>query len=337
MAISTAAALITSAVVGAGAAVYSGSQQNKAIKNAQNQATQQNLMGLNYAREARDHAQRILSKYSAEGDAARGRMNAFLGIKPTASGFYAGAMGEAGGASGGPDYEAYVNRDPGLSSEWAKPHVQAQFGGDKAAFGDYHWNTFGQKEQWSPPPVRGAEQAPAAASDPTQVPSETQEEAWETYEASPWGKIGTMEAGKARDDFLSLAGAQGASLSGRTARGMAEVAEESKLRNFERYFGALGGVADTGFNADTGIASGGQQFANTAVNVMGSNARIAADAAMAKGQNQANTMDDLASWIGWGVGNVPGQTQQNTYIPNLGHTTGRSTGMAPRSNGARIR
>lgn len=315
-------ALVASAAIGAGASIYSASQQKKAIKNAANQTAQANASAINFAREGRDYARSVLSKYSGEGDAARNRMNAFLGIKPSASGTYSGAMGSAGGM---PDYSGYVDRDPGLSGEWAKPQIQAQFGGDKSAYGQWHYSTLGQSQGFSAPPTSGS--GGGAGSDPSAVPAETQEQAWAAYEASPWGKIGVMEADKARGDFLSMAGSQGGALSGRTARGLQEVGEESKLRNFGSYYGALGGVADMGYSADTGIASGGQTFANTASRIAQQGGEQQAGYSIAKGQTQADLNNDLASWIGWGMGQWP----QGGGAPTT------STGVSgPGSSGRRV-
>lgn len=310
-------ALVASAAIGAGASIYSASQQKKAIKNAANQTAQANASAINFAREGRDYARSVLSKYSGEGDAARNRMNAFLGIKPSASGTYSGAMGSAGGM---PDYAKYVQSNPDLLAEWSKPGVQQQFGGDMAAYGQWHSSNYASEGR-TVPTMGGT------GGNPSAVPAETQEQAWAAYEASPWGKIGVMEADKARGDFLSMAGSQGGALSGRTARGLQEVGEESKLRNFGNYYGALGGVADMGYSADTGIASGGQTFANTASRIAQNNGEQQAGYSMAKGQTQADLNNDLASWIGWGMGQWP----QSGGAPTT------STGVSgPGSSGRRV-
>ena len=319
-------AIVASAAVGAGAAIYSANQNSKAIKRAGDAQAKSSSEAINYAREARDHAQSVLSKYSVEGDAARARMQSFLGLntgaKPTASASYSGALG-------GPkqDYAAYVQGNADLAAEWAKPEVQRQFGGNKAAYGEWHSATFPQEGR--DVPMTGGQQG---AADSTAVPAETQEQAWAAYEATPWGKIGTMEAANAQENFLSRAGAQGASLAGRTARGMSEVAEESKLRNFSGYYGALGGVADTGFAADSGIASGGQQFAQTAANVAANQGTNAANIAIAQGQNNANLVGDLASWVGWGIGNWPGATG-STPSAGAGRKTGGGSTFSPSYSG----
>ena len=317
-------AALTTAILGAGAAIYSANQSKKAINKATDAQTKSNNEQINYARDARDHAQQILSKYSVEGDAARSRMQSFLGLnagsRPSASGYYSGAMG-------GPrqDFAAYVQSNPDLAAEWSKPEVQRQFGGDQAAYGQWHASNFAHEGRQIP--MTGG-QPQGGAPDPTAVPAETQEQAWAAYEQTPWGKIGVMEAANAQDSFLSRAGAQGSSLAGRTARGMSEVAEQSKLRNFSGYYGALGGVADTGFSADSGIASGGQQFAQTAANVAANQGSNAANLAIAQGQNNANMVGDLASWVGWGIGNWPG-AQGGSPIVGASNKMGRSSTFAP--------
>lgn len=289
-------AILGSAIVGSGAAIYAGSQQNKAIKNAANQQAQAAQQSINFAREGRDYAKQVLSKYSVEGDAARSKMNTFLGIKPTAS-QYSGAMGSVAPTQ---DFGAYVRNSPDLMAAYQSGSWAPGRGLSMEEFGQKHYAMHGQGEGRELPTSGGA-----PAPNPTQTDGETQEEAWAAYEQTPWGRLGQLEADTAKDQFTSMAGAQGSSISGRTARGMAEVANEAKLRNFQGYYGALGGVADTGFSADTGIASGGQQFADRAAQITTNNGNAQADLAIAKGQNNANTADDLASWIGWGVGNMP--------------------------------
>lgn len=325
-------AIVASAAIGAGAAVYSAGQNKKAMNKAGDQQAKASSDAIGYAREARDHAQQVLSKYSVEGDAARSRMQSFLGLntgsKPSASGYYNGAMG-------GPkqDYAAYVQSNPDLAAEWSKPGVQKMFGGDQAAYGEWHSSNFASEGRQVP--MTGG-QPQGGAPDPTAVPAETQEQAWAAYEQTPWGKIGVMEAANAQNDFLSRAGAQGASLAGRTARGMSEVAEQSKLRNFSGYYGALGGVADTGFAADSGIASGGQQFAQTAANVAANQGTNAANLAIAQGQNNANMVGDLASWVGWGIGNYSGSTPGTTGTGRKSTGPSSSSSYTPYMNKGRI-
>jgi len=297
-------AVITSAVVGAGAAVYSGNQNAKAIKNASNQQQQAADQSIAYQREARDYAQQVLSKYSVEGDAARGKMNTFLGLSPKPA-----SMANGGGMPKSTGMGQVTQVDQQLPANGRGFIAQARLAEREA-------------NRATDTPMGSA---PAAAADPTQTPAETQESAWKEYQQTPWGRIGQMEADKAGEQFLSNAGARGAALSGRVIRGTAELANEAQLRNFTGYYGALGGVADTGFNADTGIASGGQQFANSASNVLAANANNQSNLSIAKGQNSANTANDLASWVGWGIGQWP---QATTTPAATGARSGASSGIS---------
>lgn len=294
-------ALVATAAIGAGASIYSANQQSKAIKNASNVQKKAQDESIAFQQKARDEAKAVLSKYSTEGDASRARQMAFLGLstpKPAAAASpYAGGLGRAGMNP--------MNYSTGPGNQYSPMGFVE---GDPLAMN-----------------VTGA--PGAAANDPTKTEAETQEQAWAAFEASPWGRIGTMEAEQARDNFISAAGAQGSALSGRTARGMAEVSEEAKLRNFGGYYGALGEVTNRGYSADTGIASGGQQFANNATNITMQAGNNAADLAIAKGQNQANLTNDLASWIGWGMGNMGSSTagaSTSAYSGSAGSTAGRA-------------
>jgi len=276
---------ITTAV-GAGASIYSSNQQARATRNAANQQQTAADQSIAYQREARDYARQVLSKYSVEGDAARGKMNTFLGLRPaapsTANGGGLPPVTGMGAPVQGQQQQLPAN-GRGFIAEARLAEREANRATDTPM---------------------GVAADPAAA-DPTQTPAETQEQAWSEYQQTPWGRIGQMEADKAGEQFLSNAGARGAALSGRVIRGTAELANEAQLRNFTGYYGALGGVADTGFNADSGIASGGQQFANSASNVMAANANNQSNLSIQQGQNAANTTNDLASWVGWGIGQWP--------------------------------
>jgi hypothetical protein len=314
-----AAATLGAAAIGAGASIAAGNNQAKAIKNAGNVQQQSQNQALQFQRESRNQARDVLSKYAVEGNAARGRQSAFLGLNnPAGGGQYSGAMG-----STQPDYAAYVRNNPDLAAEFSKPQVAAHFGGDPAAYGQWHSQNYAGEGRAMPTTGMGQQGAP----DPTATPAETQEQAWAAFEASPWGKIGTMEAQQARDNFITSAGAQGSALSGRTARGMAEVSEEAKLRNFGGYYGALGDVTERGYSADTGIASGGQMFADRAANIMQQGGQNAANLAMMKGQNQGNTANDLASWIGWGMGQMP-RTGSSYGMTGTGSNTSRGGGTS---------
>lgn len=277
-------AIIGAAVIGAGAAVVNGVQQSNAINKASKQQQAAADQSIAYQREARDYARQVLSKYSVQGDAARAKMNTFLDLKPAP----ASSMQGYSGALGTANPTGVLARNQSILSRFGEA------GAEDSTLANYGFD--------------GQDLTMQAQADPTQTPAETQEQAWAEYQQTPWGRIGQMEADKAGASFLSKAGSQGGALSGRTVRGMAEVANEAQLRNFTGYYGALGGVADTGFNADSGIASSGQTFANSAANTLAANAANQGNLTMQNAKAKADMTDDLASWVGWGIGNWPGAT-----------------------------
>ncbi len=317
MAIGTTTAILGAAAIGAGASVYAGSQGAKAADRSTAAQVDANAQALQFQREGRDIAEGELRPYVNDGDAARGMIMSHLGLggrtpaTPTRSSALGGRR-----TSTGPDFGAYVDKYPDLSSAYTGLSGKDQryirnrgydTDGDgsisKAEFGSFTYNEHGPRALPTTAPA-----APTAATKPTPTPAQTpeqaQESAWESYLGTPYAKIGRFEADQAKDDFLALAGSQGSSLSGRTARGMAEVGEEAALRNFYAYQGALGGVADTGFSASSGIASAGQNFANNAANTA-----AATGAAVAQGEaNRASAwrsaLGDAAGWAGWAAGNI---------------------------------
>jgi len=248
------------------------------------------------------------------------------------------------------DYLAYLQANPDVaaaykgSSDRDNRYIGTAFDADgngqisPEEYGKWHYSVHGKAEGRQIGKIGEAKPGQTtvgpAGSGATKTLDEAYEEAWNEYEQTPWGKLAVQEAGRARDDFTSMAGAQGSTLSGRTVRGMADAAEQAKLSNFNQYYTALGGVADQGYNADTGIASAGQTYANNASNVTAGVANAQAQGALAKGQASADGMADLASWIGWGFGQYDGAkpTTGSSYMPNPSASQGgnNTSGLSSR-------
>ena len=145
--------------------------------------------------------------------------------------------------------------------------------------------------------------APTSGDSEYMTPEQAQEAAWENYRTStPYGKIGDYQAEEARGEFLDLAGGQGTALSGRTARGMAEVGEEAAMRNFNSYMGMMSGFADQGYSASTGIASAGQNYAQGAANLTRASGAAQAGGRVGSANAWASGLSDAAGWAGWGMG-----------------------------------
>jgi type II secretory pathway pseudopilin PulG len=328
-----ATAIIGSAVLGAGASLYGASKQSKAARSAAAAQTTANNQAIQLQREQRDLAGRTLQPYVDRGNEAFGLMAPHLGMggtkTPTLAPAYANTALSTSFAGGqqGPNFQGYLSSNPDVMQEYQNNRsIQQRYTPEE--FAQYHYETYGQGEGRQMP-VFGQQpqpQAPAPVETGMEeyvTPEQAQEKAWEKYRTeTTYGKIGDYEAGKARGEFMDMAASGGSALSGRTARGMAEVGEEAAMRNFQGYMGMLGGVADQGYGASTGIASSGQTFANNAGQLTQASGQ--AQAAGITGQADAFTsgLADAAGWGGWAAGQIAGQRKP----PTVGGTvTGRNT------------
>lgn len=138
-----------------------------------------------------------------------------------------------------------------------------------------------------------------------------------SFENSPWKGMTERATTRANDEFMNYAGADGSALSGRTARGLQENAANIEDAFFDDYSGAvagvsnrnsgaftnfwnaLGGQASTGYSADTGIASAGQNFAQTAGNALVDQAQVSGQAGMNAADSAADALNNGLSWAGW--------------------------------------
>lgn len=300
-------AIIASAVIGAGASFAGASASAKAAKKAGQQTQQASQDAIKLQQQQYANAFQILSKYGAQGDWARNQIAAFMGapqMRPRST--------NPNAPQSGPDYAAYVRNNPDLAAEFAKPGVAQQFGGDIAKYGVYHYNQFHDHGE---PPQAGGQTDPGARPGDAdyKTPDQLREEAWGNYTKSPYATIARTNADTAKKDFTSAAGAQGSALSGRTARGLAEVGNQMEQQGFGSYMTGLSALADTGFQADSGIASGGQTYANNAGNIMMNAAGQQGQAWMAQADAWNSALGDAAGWAGYAAGNL--------YDPNNKQTT----------------
>ena len=340
MAIGTATAIIGAGVLGAGASLYGASKQAGAAKDAAKAQAQANSEAIQLQREGRENAERVLTPYVSRGNEAFSLMAPHLGMggATTPTGQSSQIMypqTALGGTQGGSQWSGYLQANPDVLKHYQTltPQQRAKFP-TAEAFAQYHYSTVGRAEGRSMGTQAtqstgqvGTSQKVTTGLEEYQTPEQAQEAAWEKYRnETTYGKIGDYEAEKARGEFMDLAGSSGSALSGRTLRGMAEVGEEAAMRNFGSYMGVLGGVADQGYNASTGIASAGQTFANNASTLTQSTAAAQAAAAQAKGDAWQSGLADVAGWAGWAAG----------QYGNSGGSSGSSSGSvhtAPSNSG----
>ena len=180
-----------------------------------------------------------------------------------------------------------------------------------------------------------------------------------TYADSPWQDMSNRATTQANDLFLGLAGGSGSALSGRTLRGLQEnqaYIDDSFHSNylnayngaatgqynanntaatggynantsaFNQWMAGLGGVADTGYNADQTVAGNAVNQGTQQANLATGNANTQANAQLAQGQATQSMYSGLANALGQGVqalsgaGGVSPQTQPHTNALYTGST-----------------
>lgn len=132
MAISTALG-IGAGLLGVGSAI-SGSKASSNANKAADTAAANTAANNALYKEIYNQNKGALSGYINTGNAAGNLLNDFYGISTPASTY----------TTGSPNYSAYVQDNPDLLAEYSR--VADQFGNDMSAYGQYHYNSFGQGE-----------------------------------------------------------------------------------------------------------------------------------------------------------------------------------------------
>lgn len=145
-----------------------------------------------------------------------------------------------------------------------------------------------------------------------------------TFESSPFMQIANDEIDAAISNLDGRYGASGLILSGGATRARAEIAAQirgdlfnqhlgARTANFADYFGALTNANNTGFQAASGVASGGQAFANAASNAVQNNAAAQSNAAIAAAGARADGVNSAVGFGGWALGNLLNNRSPTTF------------------------
>lgn len=132
---------------------------------------------------------------------------------------------------------------------------------------------------------------------------------WETAQQS------TAQALQALRATNAAAGRGTAINSGKALRAASDIANTYRGGAVSQYLSGLGGISDRGYNASTGIASGGQQFANNASTIMGQAAANSANLTVQAANAQAQGWGNAAGFIGWGAGQLSGGGMSRSFMP----------------------
>lgn len=220
--------------------------------------------------------------------AAASLYNTALGITPNTT----TATPATAATGAGPDYRSYVEADPALKAEFNR--VSAQFGGDEAAYGKFHWTNFGQSEGRQLPSMTAATTTTAPAATST-TPGLTRDGIISMVQQTPGYQAQLTEGVKAVDRAAPL---RGGMYSGRRMKALDDFGQQTFGSYYQNWLDRIGGVAGTGTNAASGVTNAGQTAAAS------SNA-LRMSGAAAQGAGKVNAAN---SWAGF-YGDTAGQIQ----------------------------
>lgn len=133
---------------------------------------------------------------------------------------------------------------------------------------------------------------------------------------SPYWQDAQYGADQAMNALMSTNAAEGRGgsiNSGKALRAAEDIQTGYRGQATQNYLTSLAGVAGTGFQADTGIASGGQTFANTASNALSQASQQQGQYAMTGATAAGGAAAGVANSINYALGNYqPGGTNYFT-------------------------
>lgn len=195
-------------------------------------------------------------------------------------------------APGGMDYNAYWNENPDLATDpngWNKPDVQAEFGGNRDAYLNWHYNQFGKNEGRTLKPLSSgaAPGATAGAGGETAAPIDL----WGAIKSNPLYVAAT-------EGFLGIDKPQ---VEGAFATGGQALSGPEKKALFDRgtarSYNAIGDI----WNQYSGVSGAGQtavgqqnqsagQYGVNAGNLITNSGQVQADASKEKNANWAGAV-----------------------------------------------
>lgn len=140
------------------------------------------------------------------------------------------------------------------------------------------------------------------------------------FEASPYWQDAQYATNQGVNALMSTNAAlgRGSSInSGKALRGASDINLANRAGARSQYNTALSGLIDTGYQASTGIASGGQTFANAATNILANATNQQNQYNLAGANALAGAYGNAAGFAGWGLGQMANYYQQpSTYMSN---------------------
>ena len=308
-------AIIGAGVVTAGATVAVGSKNAGAINKATEASTAGNAESVALQRDVYGQNKATLQPWQASGLAANGQINALLGLdvpqaqsvptpQPNAlsqfglpgptSGYGGGTWNMDGSQATPVDYGAYVRGNPDVLAEFQR--VGKQFGNDPAAFGQFHYQNYGQQEGRALPGSQATGNALAPATTPA-----TAQSAFDQFRKSTGYQF---RLGEGMNALNSGYAGKGVIRSGAAMKGIQEYGQNFASGEFGNYMNLLQTQQNVGAGAATAQAGVAQNFANNVTNLHTANSNALASGAVARAQNGAGMISGLAGIANSTVGSL---------------------------------
>ena len=290
MAIGTTAAILGSAVIGAGASAIGASKNSKAINSATQAQTDSNAQSLALQEQIYGENKQALSPFQQTGVAATGQINALLGLQPaqqqpiqqqqpqSLQSLYSAFYGEPAYNLG--PFVSGANPNEGTDfNPYGRSNALGMFGINSNGIPQGGLNLFGTQQQ---PTV-------------TQQPSAN--DAFANYRNSTGYQFRVNEGNRAINSGYAGAGTL---QSGAAMKGIADFGQNIASQEFGNYLGALQGQQALGAGAAGAQAGVATNFANTVTGINQNNANALANAAVAKANNSnalVGSIGGLASGV----------------------------------------
>jgi hypothetical protein len=243
-----AVAVGASAVIGAGASIYAGSQAASAQRDATAANTQLQQDQTAEARRQYDLNRADLAPARTIGTGALYKLSNLMGVTPVGS-------TATSGTSSGTDWNGYLSANPDVAQAYASnPDVQAQFGSPEA-YAQYHYATFGQNEGRALPTTSGQTSDIAANQNASETGALDKSFTLSDFQKDPGYQFRMDEGAKAVDNS---AAARGGVLSGGAMKAMARYGQDFASNEYSNAYNRFNTDQTTRFNRLSSLAGTGQ-------------------------------------------------------------------------------
>lgn len=272
------------------ASIFGAGAQKSASRNAEQAQLGYLNKALDYTKQQSDTAQTALSPYEQAGTGALSQINDLLGIS----------------TPGTTDWAAYVNGNPDALANWnaiKNTSDGAQFGGDMAKFGQYHYAADGSRRDLTPYNVGGS----AGGAD-AQAAAIAQLQASPAYQSL---------YRNGQEAVLQNASATGGLRGGNVNTSLANFGADTLTQTINDQLQRLGGLTGAGLSATGTAAQVGQNAATQVGNIFGTQGQVASGGILTRGGLTAKQIGNIGGIADSVAGAVSGRGGLGSILKGL--------------------